>query len=330
MALQAIPPALQTLFADLLQQVETAPLAGSVYRRSLRGAEYIYAKVPVGSARLDQFVGKSGDPDAERRAETLVLGAQLAAQRRRIVSMLRNGGLAAPDRTMGAILDALAYARLFETGGVLVGTAAYLVSEALTGSRLPSPTLMTADVDLATASLALSAEPPERLEAILRRADPTFEGVMQLDPRLPPSRFRNAAGYLVDIVTPTRTTSDANHLRLEQLEAGAAPLQHLAWLIEGSVRTVALWGSGVMVRVPRPERFAVHKLILAQKRDPSSRPKRTKDLAQAQALIEVLRANDPFALEDALADARTQGAKGWGEPITRSLKELGITDIEGA
>jgi hypothetical protein len=228
---------------------------------------------------------------------------------------------------MGAILDVLAHAGLFRAGAVLVGTAAYLVSEPLVGSRLPSPTRMTGDVDLATASLALTAEPPERLETILRRADPTFEGVPQLKPKAPPSRFRTAGGYLVDLVTPTRTREDFNPVALAQLSAGAAPLQYLAWLIDEPVRTVALWGAGVLVNVPQPARFAVHKLILAQRRDASGRMKRDKDLAQAKALIEVLVKHDPFALEDALNDARAQGEKGWGLPIARSLQEIGVQGL---
>jgi hypothetical protein len=225
---------------------------------------------------------------------------------------------------MGAILDAVAYAGLFNAGAVLVGTAAYMASESLIGSRLPSPTLMTGDVDLATASLALSAAPPERLETILRRADPTFEGVPQLDPRAPPSRFRNAEGYLVDLIAPTRSRGDTNPVPVEKLSAGAAPLQRIAWLLEGAVKTVVLWGPGILVNVPQPARFAVHKLILAQRRDPSGRLKRAKDLAQASALIEVLRAHDRYALEDALADARGQGRKGWSEPISRSLEMIGL------
>jgi hypothetical protein len=241
--------------------------------------------------------------------------------------MLRREGLAAPDRTMGAILDALAHAGLFKGGAVLVGTAAYLVSEPLLGRRLPSPTLMTGDLDLATASLAITAEPPERLETILRRADPTFEGLPQLTSKAPPSRFRSASGYLVDLVTPTRTRDDPDSLALAQLDARAGPLQHLAWLIDGSVRTVALWRAGVLVNVPQPARFAVHKLILAQRRDASGRLKRAKDLAQAKALLEVLREQDPFALEDALHDARAQGKTGWGAPISRSLKEIGLADL---
>jgi hypothetical protein len=322
----AISHTLQTVFADLLQQVETAPPAGSVYRRMTASGEYIYAKVPVGSDRIDRFLGKAGDPEAENLARTLQVGADLAAQRRRVVAMLKREGLAGPDRNMGSILDALAHAGLFKAGAVLVGTAAYMLSEPIIGSRLPSPTLLTGDLDLAAASLALSADPPERLETILRRADPTFEGVPQLDPKAPPSRFRSASGYLVDLVTPIRTRDDANPVAIENLGAGAAPLQHLAWLIDGAVRTTALWGSGVLVNVPQPARFAVHKLILAQRRDASGRIKRSKDLGQARALIEVLQAHDRFALEDALADARSQGKKGWSEPISRSLKEIGLSD----
>lgn len=319
-----IPPMVQTLYADLLQQVETAPLAGSVYRRNLRGVEYIYAKIPVGSDRIDQFIGKSGDPDAEKQAKSLQIGAELAAQRRRLVSMLRREGLAGPDRTMGAILDALAYSGLLKAQAVLVGTAAYLTSEPLVGSRLPSSTLMTGDLDLATASLVLTANPPDSMEAILRRADSTFEGVLPLDAKKPSSRFRNNSGYLVDLVTPVRTRDDSNPVPLKNLNAAAAPLQYLAWLIEGALSTVALWGSGVLVNVPQPARYAVHKLILAQRRDRAGQAKRAKDLAQARALIDVLRKNDPFALEDAIADARAQGEKGWGAPIERSLKEIGL------
>lgn len=175
--------------------------------------------------------------------------------------------------------------------------------------------------------MAITAKPPERLETILRRADPTFEGVPQITPRAPPSRFRNASGYLVDLLTPTRTRDETNPVTLARLSAGAAPLQHRAWLIDGSVQTVALWGAGVLVNVPQPARFAVHKLILAQRRDAANRLKCAKDLAQAKALLEVLREHDPFSLEDALTDARAQGEKGWSAPISRSLREIGQADV---
>lgn len=317
-----LSPAIQTLFADLLQQIETAPAAGTSYTRERDGIAYHYAKIPVGAGRIDKFLGRAGDPAAEAQVSELRRGMELARERRRTVAMLKRSGLAAPDRTLGATLDTIAHAGLFRRGAVLVGTAAYLLSEPLVGRRLPAPTLMTGDLDLATLDLALAAEPPESMAAILRRADPSFSEVPPLDPRQPASRFGNRDGYLVDLVTQTRHRDDANPVPLTALAAGAAPLQHLAWLLAEPLPTLALWGSGVPVVIPQPARFAVHKLILAQRRHAVDRIKRAKDLAQAEALIAALERHDRFALEDALDDARAQGRQGWSDPIDRSLAEI--------
>lgn len=320
--MKALTPTFQTLFAELAQQVASSVRGGTIYSRERDGISYYYAKIPVGVDRIDTFIGKVGDAPAERQVESLRRGMALAKHRRKLVSLLRQAGLAAPYKTIGATLDALAHAGLFNAGAVLIGTAAYMMTGPLVGYFLPAPTLMTGDLDLATANLALSAEPPEPLEAILRRGDPTFQSVMQLDPRKPPSRFSTADGFLVDLIAPTRRKADTNPLPMKELNAGAAPLQHIDWLISEPVPTIALWGAGVAVNVPQPARFAVHKLILAQKRDAGMRLKRQKDLAQADALIEALLATDPYALEDAIDDARMRGRRGWALPIERSLAEL--------
>ncbi len=322
MAREALTPTEQTLFAELVQQVETAAPAGTVYTRERGGIEYYYAKIPVGVDRIDTFIGKVGDDEAEHKVVELKRGMEQARDRRRLISVLRNAGLAAPYRTIGATLDALSYAGLFRNGAVLVGTAAYMMSEPLVGRRLPEPTLMTSDVDLATTNLALKAEPPERLETIIKRGDPTFEAVLQINTKEPPSRFRTADGFLLDLITPMRRRTDTNPMAMKELDAGAAPLQYMDWLITNPVPTVALWGSGVLINIPQPSRFAVHKLILAQKRNVGSRSKRQKDLAQADALIDAIQSYDPFDLYDALADAAAQGRHGWREPILRSLTEL--------
>ena len=160
------------------------------------------------------------------------------------------------------------------------------------------------------------------MEVILRRADPTFASVPGLDGRAPPSRFRNRAGFVVDLLTPRLRRSDKNPLPLPRLAAGAVPMQQLDWLMTDPVRAIALHGAGVPVSVPQPARYAVHKLLVAQKRDAGELPKRRKDLLQAQALIDGLRVSAPFALEDALADARGRGRDGWAKPIERSLFEI--------
>lgn len=320
--MRSIPYDLRTIFADLAEKVSTAPPAGSVYVRPRNGVDYLYARRRVGTCRLDSFLGRRGEVDAEEKAELFRRGAALARQRRATVSLLKRSGLSSPGRVLGATLHTLEQAGLFARGGVVIGTAAYLVSEPLVGALLPSATMMTEDLDVAAANLTLSAEPPEALLNILQRADASFSPIPQLDLRQPASRYVNGQGFRVDIVTPRRHRADDDPLRLDGLSAGAAPLQYLAWLIDQSVPTVALWGDGIRVPVPQPARYAVHKLILAQKRLPGSQFKRAKDLAQAAALMKALELEDPFALEDALADARARGKQGWSDPIDRSLAEI--------
>ena len=315
----------QTLYADLAQRVAADPISGSVYTRPVAGIEYIYAKVRAGAERIDEYIGRADDPIAQARGAEYEQGTRLAAERRQTIAMLKRAGLPVPTRPLGTLLSALRHAGLFERGVVLVGTGAYLLSAPLVGHILPAQTVITGDADIATATLSLSAKNDAPLLDVLRLADPSFEAVMQLDGWEPPSKFRTAAGYLVDVITPMRTRNDRNPLRLPQLKAGAAPLQYLAWLIADAVPVVALWGSGVVARVPQPARYAIHKLIVAQVRLPGSREKRGKDLAQAAALIAALKQSDPYALEDALADARAQGRRRWAELIDRSLKELRVT-----
>jgi hypothetical protein len=208
---------------------------------------------------------------------------------------------------------------------------------------LPAASMMTQDVDLATASLALSAgegrdaasnnesqiEEPRSsssLEEILQRADPTFTGVPGLTPAAFPSHFRAKSGFLVDVLVPVRRSTDTNPMPIPALRAAGTPLQHLDWLIDSPAPAAALYGSGVLVSVPQPARYAVHKLILAQKREPAS-PKRQKDLDQATALIEALKQTELFALEDALEDARSRGKRGWQDPIDRSLHQIGLGEL---
>lgn len=311
-----------TLFADLAQRLTTSDPGGSPYIKARDGIEYWYAKIPVGGTRIDKFLGRADDRHIQEQVARLRTGSVLAQARRKTVSMLRNSGVTGPDRRLGTLLDALAHAGLFKAGAVLVGTAAYLTYEPLVGAKLPAPTLMTGDADIATARLDLRSEPPEDILSIIRRAEPSFEPVLQLDPRKPASRFRTADGYLLDLIVPVRRRSDANPISLTGLNAGTAPLQHIDWLLADPVAHAALWGAGVAISVPQPARYAVHKLIVAQKRRAGDRAKRGKDLAQASGLLEALDRQDPFAIDDALEDARARG-HGWAEPIERSLHEIG-------
>lgn len=324
--MNAVTLTLQTLYADLVQQANAGlPDLGSIYVQTQKGAEYLYANRTVGATRRHRFIGRADDPVAQAKAEEIREGSKRAAERRNLVRILRSQGLPAPNADLGRVLEALADAGLFREA-VLVGTAAYQCYSALAGVFLPSAALMTQDADLATASLAISAdEDGDTMHTILKRADPTFSALPGLTPQTPPSHFRNASGFVVDMLTPQRTRGDPNPVPLKALGAGAAPLQHLRWLIDNPVPAVALHGPGIPIRVPAPARYAAHKLIVAQKRGAGGdAAKRTKDLVQAKALIEVLLHSDPWSIRDAIEDAKSQGKEGWARPIDRSLKELNL------
>jgi hypothetical protein len=88
-----------------------------------------------------------------------------------------------------------------------------------------------------------------------------------------------------------------------------------------------LYREGIRVRIPAPERYAVHKLIIASVRTGTHRAKVEKDLAQAEALIEVLAEARPYELASALDDARSRGRK-WREAIDGSLvRRPGIAEM---
>jgi hypothetical protein len=51
------------------------------------------------------------------------------------------------------------------------------------------------------------------------------------------------------------------------------------YLTEQTIDAAALYGAGVLVRVPAPQPYAVQKLIAAQKRAPGQAAKKQKGLA---------------------------------------------------
>jgi hypothetical protein len=323
-----IPLNIQTVYADLLQQLQAASRAGSTYVQTVHGIRYLYLRRQVGAKRIDTILGREDDAEVAREVERIRVEAGLRKERRELIAMLKRW-LPTPTQTLGRVVEVCAESGLFRNGAVLVGTAAYICFPALVGFALPAQSLGTQDVDVATASLALDADAFDQdgkaltFESILKLADPSFSGLPQLNPKAAAARYRASNGFIVELLTQTRSREEDIPRPLKALRAGAIPLQHMAWLIEQPVEAMCLHGAGCLVTVPRPARYAVHKLIISQKRDPGSTVKRAKDLRQAKALIEALRASAPFDLNDALDDARSQGQQGWAQPIDRALAAIG-------
>src|SRR5271157_127470 len=124
--MKPLPPALLTLYADLLQQLQEAALpVGSVRVQEVKGKKYLKANTTIGGQRKTLYIGPADDPEARRKAAAIQEEMHRARARRQTVGLLRRSGLPAPTPELGRVLEALASAGLFRRGAVLVGTAAY-------------------------------------------------------------------------------------------------------------------------------------------------------------------------------------------------------------
>jgi hypothetical protein len=118
------------------------------------------------------------------------------------------------------------------------------------------------------------------------------------------------------------------------LGVNAQGLNYLNFLIAEPIHAAAIYRSGVLVQVPRPERYAVHKLIIAdRRRDGAGSLKSAKDREQAAFLIEAMAEDRPDDLARAYATAMEVGPR-WREHIGNSLMRMpdtrGMLDSLGA
>ncbi|WP_404384539.1 GSU2403 family nucleotidyltransferase fold protein [Caenispirillum salinarum] len=323
----------QTMFADLVQQCADAafesdfPENGSFSRKSRRGRDYWYYQGYGASGRYTRYVGPADDPDiAERVARFKELKGSFR-ERRRAVSALKAAGLPAPAAFVGDLLEGLTRAGLFRLRCVLIGTQAYQTYAGTLGLILPSAQLTTADLDIAQfhgVSVSVEDTLPPILD-ILHQIDPTFRPVPDQAQPMQATSFINSRRYMVEFLTPDRGSDDFTGRPAPMPALGGASaraLRFLDFLIRDPIRSVLLHGSGIPVTVPAPERYAVHKLIVASRRRASGDTgKREKDLAQAGTLIQALGAHRGLDLTEAWIEAWQRGPA-WQEALVRGRAGL--------
>lgn len=121
-----------------------------------------------------------------------------------------------------------------------------------------------------------------------RKIDPPLP-VPPLDPRQPSTSFKvRGAGLRVDLLTTVSGRRKTGPVPIPRLRAAAQPLPFLDFILEHPVRGAVVNGGGVLVNVPDPARFALHKLIVAGERDVLMHAKREKDLHHSAQLLSLL------------------------------------------
>ncbi|WP_421952230.1 GSU2403 family nucleotidyltransferase fold protein [Pelagibacterium sp.] len=315
-------------YTDLVRLLKDDAVSGVKGKPTLKqrgDRAYWYAARRVGSEMRFFYIGEDSDETRARIegiAELHAKAKERQDERARLVRLLRAEGMTPTDRATGSILSAMAGAGTFRLGGTIVGTNAFRLYEGELGIRLPLGGMAnTGDIDIAQfGKLSLALE--DKVDPGLAE---TFSA-LKFDP-MPghgPGRTwrwaQGGSGQLVEFLTPAfgeETIRD-----LPALGVNAQALNYLNFLIAEPIHAAAIYRSGILVQVPRPERFAIHKLIIAdRRRDGAGSLKASKDREQAAFLVAVLAQDRPDDLAEAYEDALSRGPR-WRERIGASLRRM--------
>lgn len=316
-----IPLSLQTTYRDLLDRQTRRPMPeieGSIASVGNKNGRYWVARRRIGARVVETRIGPDNEDNRVRAEDLRRQNDALQEWKRdtgRLVSQLRAAGMPTPTPGTGKLINALARVGLFRSGGVLAGTHAYGLYALELGVYPRDNLAMTEDVDIAAAkSVSILSDDTRSLVSSLEGiglrpvAGPGEEN---------PVRWETDDGIVLDVLTPKQRGREAS-VRHEGLGIWAQALSYLDFSLENTIEAVVLYREGIPVRIPAPERFAVHKLIVASARRGTYRAKSEKDLAQAEWLIEALAESRPFELAEALDLARGRGPK-WRHAIEGSL-----------
>lgn len=315
----------QVAYQDLLRlhrDAAASEVIGSIEERHRNGRSFLYDKFRIGTEMKSRYLGE-GTPELRARLSRATEIKAGAAERRksmsRLARILRAEGFITTDRDTGSLLVAFARAGVFRLGGTLVGTAAYALYQGELGVRFDAEELaQTGDIDFASferLSVALGDRVEETPGDILQALK--FDPVPGMQDRQVWKWRQNHGEAMVEFLTPA--FGDEKVKPLPALGVSAQGLNYLNFLIAEPIPALAIYRSGVLLQIPRPERFAIHKLIVADRRNGGPvQAKARKDRGQAAFLVSVLAEDRPDDLRDAFEDALSRGPR-WRQRIDASL-----------
>jgi hypothetical protein len=295
--------------ADMRRSI--ADLPGGFAKKSVSGRDYWYYQVKMPTGMPQQlYIGPNDAPTqalmrahanpAERLAQSALQKMARAAieygcdeiplKHARVIERLRDYGF-------------------FSAGGILVGTHAFLAYQNHFGVRWTAGAF-TLDLDFAHAGKNLSIALPSTVQLDGRAAIDSLG--MGFIPVQSNTTFKkpDEPDFDLDFLTTVGRAGD-EPVHLANLNLTLQPLKFMELSLEDPMRATLLTRNGpLVVNVPRPERFALHKLIVHGERPVAQRVKANKDLAQAGALIDYLLVNDGNQLINSWEDVVSRGP-GW-------------------
>lgn len=321
----------QAAYAQLMDAALTtehmrtvADLSGSFSSKTIKGHKYWYFQYTEPSGKLRQiYVGPDNDAvkslieikDRPGAVQSLV---PLAA------SAVALGCAAVLPKHLRVIARLSEYG-FFRAGGVLVGTHAFLAYGNMLGVQW-GDTSRTQDIDFAHAGKNIALALPSNLEVNTHSAIESLQ--MGL---LPISGLKGKAGatylaprdpsFRLDFLT-TLHRGGENKYEHPQLHVTLQPLKFMEYSLVQIQQAVLFNKEGaVVVNVPHPARYALHKLIVYGEREGTFASKASKDLVQAASLLRYFKESRTWEIKAAYEDLMNRG-KGWVSRFERGEKAI--------
>lgn len=322
----AIGTAAWTDLLRMLKDSGVSELRGAAKLKTVGKKKYWYDQYRLGTEVLDRYIGEDAPELRERLARHQEIARELKAnerERARLMRVLRAENYLMTDARTGQAVSAMARAGVFRLGGTLVGTQAFRLYEGELGVRIGlDQSAVTDDIDIASferLSIVLGDSVEPSLGEVFSQLK--FEPMPSPDPGRVWRWRQTDRTTLVEFLAPS-FSEDEGIRDLPALGVSAQSLHFLNFLIAEPLQTPLLYRAGVLVQVPRPERYAIHKLIVAdRRRDGPDALKARKDRAQAAFLVEVLSEERPDDLAEAYAIALANGPA-WRSRLSASLDRM--------
>lgn len=169
--------------------------------------------------------------------------------------------------TINKILRVFERNNLFEEGVELIGSWCFsLYQKHLGAKKYP---LATLDIDFLIPSPFYGKDHAgfvKQLEDLGFHVDFNKEG----------SLFLWSTELKIEFIAPEKSRGVDKFIKIKKLGLNAIPLRYVGFLLDEPITVI---DDGIRIKVPSPERYCLHKLIVADKRKKID--KRLKDLQQA-------------------------------------------------
>lgn len=320
----------QNAYADLFDAVLTssvshsvAGLNGSFGTKTVHQKKYWYFQYrDIDSAVRQIYIG----PDSEKIRKLIELHQSYEGMP---VRMLSAAAIALGCNPVlpkhFKVIKRLSEYGFFKRGGILVGTHAFLTMCNMLGIS-PQERMQTQDVDFAHAGKNISVALPSNIKVETRTALESLEmGLIPISTFMGTegARYLNPAdpAFMVDFLT-SKISRKNDPIHIEGLSVSLQPLKFMEFSMKDTLQAAALGNDGaVIVNIPKPDRFAIHKLIVSAERKVSETAKINKDIRQANVLIQYYMDFRPDEIIETCKEAKENGP-GWEKRLRSGIFKL--------